>query len=367
MFFKLSNSSAVIRYHNNISPEHQVHDGDRIPNGFTPFVEFEVVHLHASGPRGTATCTMRVFYGLDQLPQFKNPVITIGTFDGVHLGHASIIDRLKKKAAQVDGESIIITFDPHPRRVLSPSENTIELLTTLDEKITALSHLHIDHLVVVPFTLAFADLSARDYIGEFIVKHFHPNTIIIGYDHHFGKNREGNYRLMEAVREEYGYTLEEIPVQEIEHSAISSTRIRKALHAGDIVKANDYLGKPYSLQGTVVHGEHRGRSIGFPTANISVAEQSKLIPANGVYAVQVVVSGTPYQGMMNIGFRPTIAINSQRSLEVNLFGFEGDLYGQILKIEFIARLRDEQKFEDIEQLKQQLERDKILAMHILNA
>lgn len=308
---------------------------------------------------------MQVFYGLDQLPQFKNPVITIGTFDGVHLGHASIIDRLKKRAAQVNGESLIITFDPHPRRVLSPSNNTIELLTTLDEKILALSSLGVDNLVVVPFTREFAEIPARDYIREFIVRHFHPNTIIIGYDHHFGKNREGNYQLMESLKDEFGYTLEEIPVQEIQHSAISSTRIRKALHAGDIGKANDYLGKPYVLRGTVIHGEQRGRGLGFPTANIHVGEESKLIPANGVYAVRVTLADSVYNGMMNIGYRPTIGLNHNRSLEVHILGFDGDLYGQVLEVAFVGRLRDEKKFADVGELKQQLSRDKQHALSVL--
>lgn len=310
---------------------------------------------------------MQVFYGLDQLPQFKHPVVTIGTFDGVHLGHVSIIDRLRKKAEQVRGESIIITFDPHPRRVLSPQGNTIELLTTLDEKIRALGSLGVDHLVVVPFTAAFAEMTASEYIRGFIVRYFHPHTIIIGYDHHFGKGRLGNYQLMEAMQQEFGYELEEIPVQEIQHSAISSTRIRKALHAGDVGRASEYLGKPYSMLGKVVHGEHRGRGIGFPTANLVVEEESKLIPANGVYAVLALVQQKQYKAMMNIGLRPTVSEQAQRSIEVHLFDFSGDLYGQALDIAFIGRLRDEQKFAGIDQLKEQLQRDKTAALNMLSA
>lgn len=301
---------------------------------------------------------MRVFKGLDNLPPFKNPVLTIGTFDGVHLGHAKIIERLRKKAIEVDGESIIITFDPHPRFVVAPNSTPIELLSTSQEKIKALQALHVDNVVIVPFTKAFSDISAEAYIRDFIVSNFHPHTIIIGYDHHFGKNRQGNYQLLESVKATYGFQLEEIPVQEIEHIAVSSTKIRAALHIGDIKKANELAGKYYTLEGVVIHGEKRGRLIGFPTANVHVGDAHKLIPANGVYAVKAYLKETVYKAMLNIGVRPTISSSNHRSIEVNIIDFDQDIYDETLRIEFVDKLRDEIKFNGIDELIGQLTIDK---------
>lgn len=301
---------------------------------------------------------MRVFRGLDNLPPFKNPVLTIGTFDGVHLGHAKIIERLRKKAIEVDGESIIITFDPHPRFVVAPNSTPIELLSTSQEKIKALQALHVDNVVIVPFTKAFSDISAEAYIRDFIVSNFHPHTIIIGYDHHFGKNRQGNYQLLESVKATYGFQLEEIPVQEIEHIAVSSTKIRAALHIGDIKKANELAGKYYTLEGVVIHGEKRGRLIGFPTANVHVGDAHKLIPANGVYAVKAYLKETVYKAMLNIGVRPTVSSSNHRSIEVNIIDFDQDIYDETLRIEFVDKLRDERKFNGIDELIAQLTIDK---------
>jgi len=301
---------------------------------------------------------MRVFKGLDNLPPFKNPVLTIGTFDGVHLGHAKIIERLRKKATEVDGESIIITFDPHPRFVVAPNSTPIELLSTSQEKIKALQALRVDNVVIVPFTKAFSDISAEAYIRDFIVSNFHPHTIIIGYDHHFGKNRQGNYQLLESVKATYGFQLEEIPVQEIEHIAISSTKIRAALHIGDIKKANELAGKYYTLEGVVIHGEKRGRLIGFPTANVHVGDAHKLIPANGVYAVKAYLKETVYKAMLNIGVRPTVSSSNHRSIEVNIIDFDQDIYDETLRIEFVDKLRDETKFNGIDELIAQLTIDK---------
>ena len=301
---------------------------------------------------------MRVFKGLDNLPPFKNPVLTIGTFDGVHLGHAKIIERLRKKAIEVDGESIIITFDPHPRFVVAPNSTPIELLSTSQEKIKALQALHVDNVVIVPFTKAFSDISAEAYIRDFIVSNFHPHTIIIGYDHHFGKNRQGNYQLLESVKATYGFQLEEISVQEIEHIAVSSTKIRAALHIGDIKKANELAGKYYTLEGVVIHGEKRGRLIGFPTANVHVGDAHKLIPANGVYAVKAYLKETAYKAMLNIGVRPTVSSSNHRSIEVNIIDFDQDIYDETLRIEFVDKLRDEIKFNGIDELIAQLTIDK---------
>lgn len=304
---------------------------------------------------------MRVFRGLEHLPSFKHPVITIGTFDGVHSGHAKIIDRLRKKAADVGGESIIITFDPHPRMVISSDDKGVELLTSLNEKIRDLEQMKVDNLVVVPFTSSFSEISAQTYIRDFIVSHFHPHTLIIGYDHHFGKNRTGNYELLESVKDEYHFQLEEIPAKEIEHSAVSSTKIRRALYEGDILKANELLGRSYSLEGIVIHGEQRGRLIGFPTANIEVEDRHKLIPANGVYAVNVYLNKETRKGMMNIGVRPTVSDQLQRSIEVHLFDFDQTIYNEKIRVEFVDRLREEKKFNGIDELVAQLKTDEIEA------
>jgi len=310
---------------------------------------------------------MRVFRGLENLPVFKNPVITIGTFDGVHLGHYRILERLQKKATEIDGESILITFEPHPRLVLASTQPPIELLTTLDEKIRALDEMKVDNLVIVPFTKEFSEITAQAYIADFLVSHFHPHTFIIGYDHHFGKGRHGNYQLLEAEKENFGFNLEEIPVKQIEHNAISSTKIREALHAGDIQKATTFLGKRYSITGKVVEGEKRGRLIGFPTANIEIAETYKLLPANGVYAVFVYLNDQCFGGMMNIGVRPTVSTANKRSIEVHLFDFHEMIYGEELRVEFIERFREEKKFTGMDELLKQLQHDKEIALSIIHA
>ena len=308
---------------------------------------------------------MRVFYDLDNLPTFNRPVLTIGTFDGVHQGHRIILDRIKKRAKEAGGESVIITFDPHPRLVLGSQQN-LSLLQTLDEKISALEALSIDNLVVVRFTKEFAEQSAEEYIQEFLVNHFHPYAIIIGYDHQYGKGRSGDYHLLEKYKEKFGYQLEEIPVQEIKESAVSSTRIRTAIQTGDMKTANELLGKSYSFNGLVVDGDKRGRLIGFPTANILIQDPYKLVPVNGVYAVKAFIQGIEYKGMMNIGVRPTVETSFERKIEVHLFDFNESIYGQQLRVECIGKIRDEEKFDGIEKLIAQLSLDKKDALSMLS-
>jgi riboflavin kinase/FMN adenylyltransferase len=308
---------------------------------------------------------MNVFYGLDQLPDFNNAVITIGTFDGVHSGHQVILDSLRQQAASVGGETVIITFEPHPRFVLSMGAPSFALLNTLDEKIENLKGEGIDHLVVVNFTPEFAAMDAADYVEKFLVEKFHPHTIIIGYDHMFGQGRKGNFQLLETMKEKYGYQLQEIPMQIIEQNKISSTQIRQALLKGDVVRAARFLGKPYSLQGVVIHGKKRGRLLGYPTANLATTDTHKLIPASGVYAVRVFVKGDLYGGMLNIGTNPTFETNLSKSIEVNLFDFSEDIYGENIKIMFVERLRDEIKFEGVEALIQTLQSDKVRALQLL--
>lgn len=314
---------------------------------------------------------MQVHKDFGLLPVFHRAVVTIGTFDGVHRGHRHIIAQLREHAAACAGESIIITFDPHPREVVQSTRKPIHLLNTLDEKICLLEQAGIDHLVVVPFTPAFAALSATAYIEEFLVARFHPHTIIIGYDHRFGRNREGGLELLEAAQHRFGFELVEIPQQVVHDITISSTRIRQHLEKGQIQLANELLGYQYFLTGQVVHGDKRGRQLGFPTANIQINDPRKLIPASGVYAVKVGM-GQPrttgfakvYNGVMNIGYQPTFNGKDLR-VEVNIFDFEETLYGSAITVFFVDFIREDRKFESVAALVQQMHQDKATAQQIL--
>ncbi len=308
---------------------------------------------------------MNVFFGLDQLPLFSNAVVTIGTFDGVHLGHKVIIERLRQKAKEINGESVIITFEPHPRFVISSEKQSISLLNTLDEKIHNMNAEGVDNLVVVNFTQAFASMEAEDYIEKFLFEKFHPHTVIIGYDHLFGRGRKGNFQLLEKMKTRLHFELEEIPMQIIEQNKISSTEIREALKAGDVVKAARYLGKHYTMEGIVTEGRQKGREIGYPTANIRMEDKHKLIPAKGVYAVYATVNEKQYDGMMNIGTNPTFTDNDVLTAEVNIFDFDENIYGQKIKIFFVERLRDELKFNSADDLITAIGNDKQNALRIL--
>ncbi len=304
---------------------------------------------------------MTVHKNLDLLPAFTNAVITIGTFDGLHTGHLQIINQLKDEAKAVGGETVIITFNPHPRRIVQNQKTEVRLLNTLSEKIELLQVQGIDHLVIVPFTKAFAEQTAHDYVANFLVKYFHPHTIIIGYDHRFGHNRQGDYHLLEALKEQFGYRVKEIPEHVLQNSAISSTRIRQAIINGQIETANEFLGYDYFFEGTVIEGNKLGRTIGYPTANIRIGDDEKLVPGNGVYAVTVncqqsTVDGL--KGMMNIGVRPTVD-GTKRTIEVNIFDFDEDIYGQTMRIYVKAYLRGEVKFAGLDALKEQLAKDAI--------
>lgn len=310
---------------------------------------------------------MQVHRDISQLPPFRKAVVTIGTFDGVHLGHQQIIRQLKAEAASIGGETVIITFYPHPRVVIRGSDKgKILLLNTLAEKIALLEAQGIDHLVVVPFTESFAAMVAEAYVEEFLVKYFHPSVLIIGYDHRFGRNRAGNYTLLEALAPQFGFRVHEIPEHVLHTVTISSTRIRQALVAGQLEEANENLGYAYQLSGTVVEGNKRGRTIGFPTANLDPEDPGKLIPADGVYAVTVTIRGRQgsYKGMMNIGYRPTVD-GKTRTIEVNIFHFSEMIYGEVLTVTVCKHLRTEQKFASLDALKAQLAADQILAMAVL--
>jgi len=304
------------------------------------------------------------------IPSFNKAVITIGTYDGVHIGHRHIIKQLLEEARSIGGESVIISFYPHPRSVIASSQSEVKLLGTLDEKIILLSACGIDHLVIVPFDQSFADQSADAYISNFLFKLFHPHTIIIGYDHRFGKNRVGDYQLLVEYGKKLNFIVKEIPEHILNEVVISSTKIRKALLENDLNTANNFLGYEYFFEGTIMKGNQLGRTLGFPTANLRIDSPEKLIPGNGVYAVSASIiendlsSLDILKGMMNIGIRPTIE-GVQRVIEVHIFDFNQDIYGKKLKVSIHRYLRQEQKFEGLQALKMQLEKDKLMALEAL--
>ena len=303
------------------------------------------------------------------LPEFKHAVVTIGTFDGVHLGHRQIIAQMKEEAARIGGETVIITFHPHPRKIISSVPGDIKLLTTLSEKIALLDAAGIDHLVVVPFDHVFANQTAEQYVTDFLYQYFKPHTVIIGYDHRFGKGREGDYQLMNAYGKKLGFEVKEISEQLMNEIVISSTKIRHSLKENDIENANRFLGYPYFFEGVVIEGNKLGRTIGYPTANLHISSEEKLIPGNGVYAVEVKsqkLKVKSLKGMMNIGLRPTVD-GKKRVIEVNIFNFDEDIYGQTLQVHLHHYLRGEVKFAGLDALKEQLFKDKLAAEEKLKA
>jgi len=300
---------------------------------------------------------MKIFQGFDQLKEIKNPVLTIGTFDGVHLGHQKIIDQLNFEAEKIGGESVLFTFYPHPRMILYPESHGLRLIQTQAEKIDKLRRMGLQNVVIHPFTQEFSRLSAIEFVRDFLVNQVGVKKLVIGYDHQFGKNREGSIEFLMEVCETYGFEVIEIAAQEIDEVNVSSTKIRNAIKAGDIETANTFLGEPFLLNGIVVEGSALGRELGYPTANIDVQSDIKLIPGNGVYAVQVEVDGVWHQGMMNIGVRPTIKNETTAKIEVHLFDFNSNLYGKSLTVQLLSRSRDEIKFNSLDELKNQLKKD----------
>lgn len=300
---------------------------------------------------------MQIHRDINNLPAFRNAVITIGTFDGVHLGHKKIIDHLKAEAAHAGGESVIITFHPHPRKVVSSVITGVRLINTLSERVELLEKTGIDHLVIVPFTDYFANQTADEYIRDFLVDKFRPHTIIIGYDHRFGKDRTGDYKMMEEKSPLYHYQLKEIPEHLLNTVKVSSTNIRNAILHGNIEEANSFLGYDFFFEGEVIHGDKIGRTIGYPTANLKSTDDEKISLGDGIYAVYATVDGQTYKGMMSIGFRPTVN-GKLRVTEVNIFDFNSEIYGQTIRITVMKYLRSEVKFDGLEALKLQLHKDK---------
>jgi riboflavin kinase / FMN adenylyltransferase len=311
---------------------------------------------------------MMVHKDIEHLPKFKNAVVTIGTFDGVHPGHQEIISRLKSEAARIHGETVIITFHPHPRKIVYNETKKVELINTIEERIMLLAAKGIDHLVIVPFTQGFSELQPNEYIEQFLKAKFDCSVVIIGYDHKFGKDRKGDYTLLEEYAIKGFFELKEIPQHLINDSSVSSTIIRNSLKEGDIKRANALLGYAFFFEGKVVKGDQRGRTIGFPTANIELTSNEKIIPGNGVYVVELKITGMDkriFQGMMNIGVRPTVD-GTKRTIEINIFDFNEDIYGRTVTVTVKKHLRAEQKFNGIDALKQQLEKDRQESIHYFN-
>lgn len=308
---------------------------------------------------------MKVYHHISAFNANKPTVITIGTFDGVHSGHRKILEKIVQAARASNSESLILTFFPHPRMVLGGSPE-VKLLNTMDEKIRLLSDAGIDHLVIQPFDTEFAALTPEDFVREVLIGQLNIGKIIIGHDHRFGRNRSAGIDDLQRFGAQFNFAVEQIPAQEINDLAISSTLIRKAIDSGDVSLANEFLGYNYFLSGKVIEGKKLGRTLGFPTANIAVADAHKQVPGNGVYIVSSLILGKTVYGVMNIGTRPTVN-GMERSLEVHYLDFEGDLYSMNITVSFIRRIRSEQKFDNLEQLTSQIARDAQFARDFLHA
>ncbi len=306
---------------------------------------------------------MKVYHSISEF-KVKNPILTVGTFDGVHLGHKKILNTIIQEAKRLNGESVVLTLHPHPRKVLFPNENNIFLLNTMDEKIQLLEKAGLEHLIIYPFTKEFADLSSCDFIEKILYNKLNVKQLIVGYDHHFGKDRQGNLETLRNCTNPFGFDVLKVEALLQDKQKISSTKIRNLLFSGDISTANSYLGYRYFLSGKVISGNKVGRTMGFPTANIQT-EQEKLIPKTGVYAVKVIVDRTTYKGMLNIGSKPTVSSKLETGSEVHVFDFNENIYGNIIDVQLINYIREEKKFKDKEALKEQLKKDKITASFFL--
>ncbi len=307
---------------------------------------------------------MKIYHTLEDFTRLRYGIVTSGTFDGVHVGHQKILQRLNEIAAKNNGETVVISFWPHPRLILKPEEPFMKLLNTFEEKAELLRQQGINHLIRIPFTREFSQISSQEFITKILVDTIGTKKLVIGYDHRFGKNREGSFEQLKINAPAYGFDVEEIPKQEVDHVGVSSTRIRIALSEGDIDTANHFLGRPYSLSGRVIKGDKLGRVLGFPTANIDLDSHDKLIPAEGIYVVKVMHETKTYGGMLYIGTRPTVN-GTRRSIEVNIFEFDKDIYGETLQISFLKLLRTDSKFNDLESLKHQLQKDKESSLQVL--
>ena len=300
---------------------------------------------------------MKIHRDFSSLVSIRNPIVTIGTFDGVHLGHRAILQQMRQLAGFKDGETVLLTFYPHPRMVLYPSDHGLRLLSTMEEKEELLGDAGVDHLVIYPFSEAFSRKTAFEYVRDMLVEQLHVHTLVVGYDHRFGRNREGDFEVLKEMSDVFGFSLVEIPAKKLDHIQVSSTKIRQALESGDVLVANEYLGYEYELSGRVVKGEGRGHQIGFPTANIGDIEPDKLLPARGVYSVMVKLGEEKFRGVLNIGVRPTVSGDGRISVEVHIPEFDRDIYGKSITVVFLQRIRDEKKFGSVIELSDQIKED----------
>jgi len=307
---------------------------------------------------------MQVIRDIREFPALSHAVVTSGTFDGVHVGHQKIIQRLINRTREVNGQSVVITYWPHPRIILNPAGPPVQLLSTIEERIASLNRFPIDYLLIIPFTREFAALDSRQYVENILLKTIQTKELIIGYDHRFGKNREGSFAYLQQHAPEFGFTVEEIPAADIDDITVSSTKIRRALEKGDIQTATAYLGHFYTLTGQVVAGKQLGRTIGYPTANVAVPEAYKLVPSQGIYAVQVEIKGKNYGGMLSIGTNPTVG-GTQQTIEVNIFDFQEDIYEELITLHFVDYIRAEEHFSGLNELKEKLAEDKKVALALL--
>jgi riboflavin kinase/FMN adenylyltransferase len=309
---------------------------------------------------------VQIHYDLN-LFKAMNPVVTIGTFDGVHMGHREVISELKRLSSSLRGESVVFTFEPHPRIVIAPQEDSLRLLSTKNEKIHLMEEIGLDHLVIYPFTEAFSKLSYNEFVTTILVGQMKISSLVVGYDHRFGQGRKGDFNSLEMLSKVLNFKVEQLSQLLVDNKVVSSTKIRSALEVGNIITANHLLGYHYTLSGSVIKGEQLGRKIGFPTANIDTFDPNKLVPGDGVYAVIVETDGKRYKGMMNIGVRPTVNHNADhRSIEVHIFDFNEDIYDRSITLFFVGKIREEQKFQGIDQLKAQLMLDQNSALAILS-
>lgn len=310
---------------------------------------------------------MKVYYSLEEVPPIKNPVLTLGTYDGVHIGHQKIIDFLNKSATRINGETVLFTFHPHPRMVLYPKDHNLELIQNVERRIERLEEAGIDHLILFPFTKEFSRMGATEFVRNILVNQLNVKLLTIGYDHHFGRNREGNIQLLKELAPIYNFEVEEIPAFQLEEVNVSSTKIRRAIQSGDMETANSYLGRPFRFTGTIIEGDKIGNTIGFPTANIGLIEETQIIPKLGAYTVKARLNKKVYDGMMNIGFRPTVSNEkSEKRIEVNLFDFDETVYGLKIEVFVLKRIREEHSFGSIHELKSQLEKDALESRNYLS-
>ncbi len=311
---------------------------------------------------------MKVFGNIIETRNIPHAIVTIGTFDGVHLGHQAIFNKMKALAQGIGGETVVVTFHPHPRQVLNIDSSNLRFLCTPEEKLKKFEEFDIDNVVIINFTKEFSRTPSEVFIKDYIIDNIKPAYIVVGYDHHFGKNRMGDFDLLTDLMKKYNFKVERVAAQDVENIAVSSTKIRNALAVGNVKGANRLLGYTYSITAEVVVGNKIGRTLGFPTANLELSREYMLINNRGVYACLVDYEGQTYKAMANIGLRPTIGDRSEDNpiIEVNLFDFDGDLYGKQIHVRFIDRIRDEEKFEGLDELKAQLERDKKAVRNLLD-